>query len=503
MNSVRQWLDRTTGRVTTYRLVTLVLAVLGLAALLLAMIGQVPHEPLALLGSAAVAIGSTVVTSTLVALVIRVRPHTESSLITGLLLFFLFWPSLLPLDVATLALAGALATVSKYVLAWRGRHIFNPAAAGAALVAVLGFGSASWWVATPVLLPLTVVGAFLVLYRSRRLPLALVFVAVAGGVLTVRLASSGLGTLEGFTTAFGSYPIVFFAGFMLSEPLTLPPRRLQQFAIAAIVGVLFTVPFVLGPIVLSFEFALLVGNAIAFLLGQRGGVGLRYLGRRQLTPTAWEFTFQPDRALRYQPGQYLELTVPHAAQDARGSRRTFSIASAPSPDGPVAIAMRMPERSSTFKRAFLQLEPGARLRAASVGGDFLLPRNRSRAVLLIAGGIGITPFLSQLEDDRASDEKRDVVLVYAVNSVEELAYADELSDVRVLLVAPTRPDSLPSAWRWIGPGPLSEELLRSNVPDLAARAVYVSGAPATVNTVRVILRRLGIRRVHTDYFSGY
>jgi len=504
---IRQWLDRVTGRVTMYRLVTLVLAVIAAVALVLSAVGQLPHDPLAILASAGVAIGSTVVTSGLIALITRTRPHAESSVITGLLLFFLFWPSLIPTDLGTLALAGALATVSKYLLAWRGRHIFNPAAVGAVLVAVFGLGAASWWVATPLLLPFCLVGGLLVLYRTRRIAMALLFVAVAGALLTVRL---GLGTgfadggiLDGAVTAFGSYPIVFFAAFMLSEPLTLPPRRWQQLLLAVVVGVLFTTPFVLGPVVLSFEFALVVGNALAFLLGQRRGVRLTYLGKRQLTPTAWEFRFQPDRAVNYRPGQYLELTVPHGAADARGSRRTFSIASAPSTDGPVTVAMRLPEKTSSFKRALVELPQNARVHATSVGGDFLLPRDGSQPILLIAGGIGITPFLSQLAHDRASRHERDVVLVYSVASAEELAYVDELGETKVLLVAPTAPHPLPAEWRWIGPGPITGELLAAEVPDIRSRAAFVSGAPATVNAVRAALRRIGIRRVTTDYFSGY
>ena len=68
------------------------------------------------------------------------RPHTESSLITGLLLLLPFWPSelfwpsqptqgLQLAEIAGVALACVLASASKYALAWRGRHIFNPAAA--------------------------------------------------------------------------------------------------------------------------------------------------------------------------------------------------------------------------------------------------------------------------------------------------------------------------------------------------------------------------------------
>jgi ferredoxin-NADP reductase len=500
---MRQTLDRVLGRVTMYRLVTLSLVVIAAVALALSALGRLPFTPAAVAGSAAIAVASTVLSNRVLAMLLRTRPHTESSVITGLLLFLLFWPSLVSIDLLTLALAGVLATVSKYLVAWRGRHVFNPVALGATLVAVLQLTPATWWVASSDLLPVVLVTALLVLYRTRRLPLAGVFAVIAAGILTVRLTLGGQGVADALTTAVTAYPIVFFVGFMLSEPLTLPPRRWQQLALAAIVGVLFTVPFTFGPVYLSFEFALLVGNLLAFLVGQRRGLHLRLLGKRRLTPTAWEFSFQPDHPIAFRPGQYLELTVPHSGQDGRGSRRTFSVSSAPSPTAPVTVGLRMPDRSSSYKRALLELEPGALLSATSVGGDFLLPRDVTTPLLLVAGGIGITPFLSQLAHDRAEGHERDAVIVYAVSSAAELAYRDELAEETVLLVCPEPPEDLPAAWRWVGAGPVTGALLKETVPDLASRSAFVSGAPRIVNDVRVALRRLGVRRVTTDYFSGY
>lgn len=503
MIQIRQGLDRVTGRVTMYRLVTLSLLVITVAALALSALGLLPYEPLEILASLGAALAGTVISNRVFALLFRMRPHTESSVITGLLLFLLFWPSLDPVDLGVVALAGVLATASKYLLAWRGRHLFNPAAAGATLVAVVGFDGAVWWVATGALLPLVAVGAFLVLYRTRRLPMGLLFIVVASALLTVRLTLGGQDVTEALSTSLVSYPIVFFAGFMLTEPLTLPPRRWQQLLLAVIVGVLFTVPFGLGPIILSFEFALVIGNAIAFLMGQRRGIRLALVSRRRLTPTAWEFTFQPARPISFRPGQYLELTVPHERADARGSRRVFSISSAPTVEGAVSVAMRMPERSSSFKRAILELEPGARLTATSVGGDFLLPSDPAAPVLLIAGGIGVTPFLSQLAHDRRRGIDRDVVVIYSVRSSDEIGFDDELSHDTVLLVSPEEPGDLPASWRWIGTGPLTGALISEAVPDAAARAPYVSGAPDLVTEVRSHLRGLGAKRVKTDYFSGY
>ena len=139
-----------------------------------------------------------------------------------------------------------LGNASKYVLAWRGRHIFNPAAAGAFLACVVqdlvGRESpinAIWQTAaTKKLFPFVVVGAFLVLWRTRRLDIGLLFIVMAGVLFVVgdrRSSGSRSATCSGRRST--PTPIVFLAGFMLSEPLTLPPRRHQQLAVAVVVAV--------------------------------------------------------------------------------------------------------------------------------------------------------------------------------------------------------------------------------------------------------------------------
>ena len=501
---MRRWLDRVTGYVTMYRLVLLALVAVAVVAVVLSALGQLAFPVVDLLAMLAVAVVTSFASSWLFALVFRTRPHPESSLITGFLLFFLFYPSSSAADLGSVALAATIANASKYLFAIRGRHIFNPAAIGALVVSLLGLNFSVWWVATPYLLPLTAVGAFLVLYRSRRLPVGLTFVVIAAAIVMVRLMSTGTDFGGALATTFTSFPLVFLAGFMLSEPLTLPPRLWQQLVVAAVVAVLFAVPFTVGPVFSSPELALVVGNLVAFAFGQRRGIRLAYRGKRALTPTSWELSFDPVRPVRFRPGQYLELTVPHRA-DFRGSRRIFSISSPPTTDGPLTVSLSVPEKPSSFKRAFLALEPGATVRATSVGGDFTLPADATVPLVLVAGGIGITPFASQLAHDHAAGVRRDVVVVYAVRDTAELGYSDllESSGVRVVLVSPEPPRPMPAGWTWAGSGRITGDVLRDAVPDLASRRAYVSGPPGLVADMRVALAGLGVKRVKADYFSGY
>ncbi|WP_426003239.1 FAD-dependent oxidoreductase [Paenarthrobacter sp. NyZ202] len=500
MNAVKSRLDTWLGRFTMYRLVLWVLGILAAYSLVLNALGWLTFGIPQMLVHLAVCLGVTYASNRLLALLFRTTPHSESSLITGLLLYFLFWPTFAPTDMAGVALACVLASASKYALAFRGRHIFNPAAAGAFLTGLTGLNIATWWAATPAMLWLLVPGVLAVLYRTRKMAMATVFTVVSTGIIFVELMGRGMTAGQSLWQPLAQRPVLFFVGFMLSEPLTLPPRRWQQLALAALVGVVFAVPYNFGFVANSPELALLLGNLLAFFLGQRGAVHLTYKGSRPLTPGSREFRFEPDRPVRFAAGQYMELNLPHRKSDGKGRRRVFSITSAPgAPEVTFGVGTTGP--LSSAKQALCALQPGDKVSATSVGGDFLLPNDAGRPVLLIAAGIGITPFLSHLA---ASGPGRDVVVLYLAKGRDELASCDALEASRARVIARLADGSTPPAFMHdAGPSRIDGTRLKELVPDVSGRDVYISGSPASVESLRAAARSAGARRVHIDSFAGY
>jgi len=529
-------LDTLLGRVTMYRLVLLVLAALATYSLLLNALGWLTFGIPQMLAHLVLCLGLAYASNRALAAMFRVKPHSESSLITGLLLYFLFWPTFVPVDMAGVALACVLASASKYALAWRGRHIFNPAAAGAFVTGLTGLNIATWWAATPAMLWLLVPGILLVLYRTRKFLMAALFLVVATAIISAELLQAGLSFGSSLWQALAQRPLLFFVGFMLTEPLTLPPRRWQQLTLAAVVGVIFAVPYNFGFIANSPELALLLGNLLAFIVGQRGGVRLRFTGSRSLTPSTTEFAFEPSRPVRFIPGQYMELDLPHAKSDGKGRRRVFSLTSTPG-SGEVKFGVRTAEPLSAAKKVLVALEPGDEVAATSVGGDFVLPRDPGRPLLLIAAGIGITPFLAHLAS--GAGRSRDVVLLLLARTADEIAYVDELHTSGARILARLADGSVPPSFitdagtsmsaatasgaeRSYPPavardvstqedGPkaglpaarLDAAALKNLVPDIDGRTVFISGSPASVASLRRAARSAGARRIHVDSFSGY
>ncbi len=486
-----QYLDRLTSRITMYRLMVYVLLGLAGYAMLLGVFDLVQFDPFAMAWGLIVLVAASLGVNYAFAYIYGVRRNTESALITALILFFIFSPPTSSLSsLIILALVAIIAGASKYLLALRGRHIFNPAAIAAVISGVIGLRYASWWVATSALIIPTLLLGVLMLYKTRRLKMGVIFVSVSVITLLVTSATKGYDMASVLSLMTNSWPVFFFAGFMFSEPLTLPPRRYQRIILAIGVGVLMAAGLKVGGVLISPEIALVIGNVYAFFCGQRGGIRLKLVGRKQLSRDQVEYIFEPTRNLRFMPGQYIEIQLPHVHADRRGMRRMFTIASAPG-EKLIKIATRHYQPSSTFKKALQRLPVGATLSATGIYGDFLLPHNEEKKVLFIAGGIGITPFKAQLEWLLQQGQTRDGILLYSVRESSDAIYDD-------ILFAKEH-----GVKTHILTGPIDENVLASHVSDIHERHVYVSGPPAMVDALCASARRSGAKKVNRDYFTGY
>jgi ferredoxin-NADP reductase/Na+-transporting NADH:ubiquinone oxidoreductase subunit NqrB len=504
------------GQISMYRVVYLALAALAVIALVLSLFGQVGPSPLELIATLAVLSAVCVGVDAVAQRVLSLPWRLESSLITAHILLFVLRPSLEVAALGGIAIAAAAASLSKYLLAWRGRHIFNPAAVGATVLTLLSLvwpslGTSAWWVGNPAMAAPVILLGLAVLWRTEKIRVVAVFLVVAMTVAVMRTAvqlQAQGGEIDSgdIWQLLWSSPFLFLGAFMLSEPLTLPPRRWQQFTVAGIVGVLAGWPISLGAISLGQERALLIGNLVAFAFAVRTAVRLTLASRAVRTPTVKELTFRVHDRLSFVPGQYLELEVPHAHPDARGTRREFSIASAPADLPLLRVAFKESTSSkpqSSFKKALAQVAEGERLAITGVWGDFVLPKRETAPILMVAAGIGVTPFVAQLRHARAAGQERDIVLVYVASDASELAYRADLeeSGVPVIVFTRDRPADLPSHWMWAQGVRLDAQGLLRVVPDISSRHAYISGPAGLIADLAPALERA--RSITTDAFSGY
>lgn len=499
-------IDRLTDGITMYRLVLYYLAALLGGAFLLGMFRLIAVDPTALAFSAVLITATAWVANTVFARVFGAVPNLESVFITALILTLILDPVTATNlgGVGLLVFAAVWAMASKFILAARRRHIFNPAALGVALPALVLDQPATWWISGIVLLlPLMLAGGLLMVRKLHRFDLVLAF-AAANGLATLATSAPAdyAGQLQ-FTLLHS--PFFFFAFVMLTEPLTAPQQRGWRIAYGALVGLLASPNVHLGDYYFTPEVALLAGNLLTLLVSPAGRVRLTLERIEEAASGVFDYVFRPDRRLAFSAGQYLEWTLPVRRPDGRGNRRYFTIASAPGEDE-VRLGVRFNADGSAFKRELAGLQPGDTVVASQLAGSFVLPRQADTKLAFIAGGVGITPFRSMLKHLLERHEARPIVVLYGNGRVSDIAYADVLEQAAAELGIPTHyavldPSGAPPGMHV---GRIDAAMIRRAVPDFRERVFYVSGPQAMVSAERGLLRAMGVPswRIRTDYFPG-
>ncbi len=502
---IERWLNRR----TMYEVVIGGLLAMALYALVVSALGGLFYAPLELIALFVAVVASCLGANTLFAKLWNAPRNDASTLITALILFFLLWPSTDITDLGVAVLASVLAIGSKYVIAWRKQHLFNPVAFGAFVLSLFGIGGAVWWIGSPLLAPATVIVGTLIVWKIRRVPLAVGAVLASVLVTLVLEWQAGAPPLLVLAPHLLSWPILFFASVMVTEPQTAPGRTREQWLYGAGVGALSAVPFHIGPIFSSPELALLVGNLFSYAVSMKQRLVLTLVSREELAKNTYEYAFSTPRKPSFEAGQYLEWTLPHSPADDRGIRRYFTIASAPSNEH-LRLGVRMAAaKGSSFKRALATLPVGGKLFASQRAGDFVLPCATSAPLVWIAGGIGITPFVSMLREMLANQEKRQITLFFANVRAEDVAYRDVLAraeqelGVRVIYVFSEQDQVLDNAT--VEHGFVTEEMLHRYVSQLASAEVYLSGPSGMVTVYKHLVRSAGVpmSRIKTDYFPGF
>lgn len=222
---------------------------------------------------------------------------------------------------------------------------------------------------------------------------------------------------------------------------------------------------------------------------------LRYEGKKRQIEGIYTFIFQPDKKVSWRPGQYLHYEFPHPNADNRGIERWFTISAAPF-EKKIMLTTRFDgERKSSFKQALLNLKEGDEIEAGEPRGDFLLEPDAKRHVL-IAGGIGITPYHSQLVQLDHDGKRLNADLLYA-NRDENFVFDGEFKKLAV-----RHPEF--KIHKFVGKQRITKEDLEPFLED--DRIIfYISGPRPMVETYQHMLEKLGAgpERVKTDYFPGY
>lgn len=233
----------------------------------------------------------------------------------------------------------------------------------------------------------------------------------------------------------------------------------------------------------------------------RGFIDTRVLAVIDETPDIRTFRLKRPDGFDFVAGQFLAVRV---QVDGRDHARCYSISSAPDTRGSLEISVKRVGLVSSALHATLR--PGSSLPVKAPAGQFTYPADDDRPLLLLAGGIGITPLLSMVRHAVSVEPSRRITLLYSARREEDLAFRDELQVLdrrhpQLRLVFACTRDATSAG---IYPGRIDESLIRATTPDVAEAVVLICGPAPMIDGSRALLAGLGVpaARIRAEVFEA-
>jgi ferredoxin-NADP reductase/DMSO/TMAO reductase YedYZ heme-binding membrane subunit len=195
---------------------------------------------------------------------------------------------------------------------------------------------------------------------------------------------------------------------------------------------------------------------------------------------------------RYQPGQYLNLAL---VVDGQRVNRSYTIASSPTRAHYCEVTVKRSAAGPGSRHLHEVVREGSRLKVSAPAGRFVFTGQESDRVVLIAGGVGITPLMSMVRylTDRCWPGSID--LVFSVRTQTDLIFWEELGYLRRrfanLHVCATLTKETGTDWAGER-GAITKELLTRVVPDLTHAPIFLCGPDGMMTAMRGLLTELGV-----------
>lgn len=218
---------------------------------------------------------------------------------------------------------------------------------------------------------------------------------------------------------------------------------------------------------------------------------------------AWTLEIEPDghEGMRFAAGQFGWLTLDDTPFTLQQHPYSFSSSAEAAPER-LAFTVKV---DGDFSASVRNVKPGRRAFIEGPYGCFVADPDPARGCVMIAGGVGITPCMSMLRTFADRGDRRDLRLIYANVSLDEVIFFEEIEGLRERLrltvthVLEEPPDD------WDGEeGLLDRGLIeRHTPPDRASYDTFICGPEPMMNIAEAAMRDLGVpqRRVLSERFN--
>jgi ferredoxin-NADP reductase len=203
------------------------------------------------------------------------------------------------------------------------------------------------------------------------------------------------------------------------------------------------------------------------------------------------------------PGQFLTYS---AEIDGKLVRRSYTIASSAAQTAYVETTIKREEPGIFSDHMHDKVAVGDALDVVAPSGTFTFTGKEADSVVLIGGGVGITPLMSAIRYLFDSAWPGDIFLVYGAQTTENFIFRDELEYLQRrmhnLHVAATMARAAGTSWMG-AQGHITKEFLVQSVPEIVRRRVHLCGPPGMMEAMKKTLAELGVpaEQVKTEAFG--
>ncbi len=204
------------------------------------------------------------------------------------------------------------------------------------------------------------------------------------------------------------------------------------------------------------------------------------------------------------PGQFLTFT---ATVDGKTVGRSYSIASPPTRTSYVEITVKREDDGEFSRYLHDRISVGDTLQVRGPSGAFTFDGGNADSIVLIAGGVGITPMMCVIRYLTDMTWPGEIFLVCAVRNTEEFIFREELEYLqrrwpKLHVAAAVAARSEGTAWMGLE-GQLSKDAIVHAVPGIDKRRIHLCGPPPMMDAIRRVLAELGVPpdQIKTEAFG--
>jgi ferredoxin-NADP reductase len=172
------------------------------------------------------------------------------------------------------------------------------------------------------------------------------------------------------------------------------------------------------------------------------------------------------------------------------------------------VATRM--RDTAFKNVLRSVPLGTEVKIEGPFGNLRLHNDRSRAAVVLTGGIGITPFRSILLHVAKEKLPQHIFLFYANRRPEDAAFLVELQQLEKQIqnykLIACMTEMQKSSQSWTGErGAINSAMLEKYLKEVASPVYYITGPPEMVKAMHLMLTDSGVDddNIRIEEFAGY